>query len=232
MASSTPLASCPPCSDTPLAITTSAITFLTFLYALTVGLIYYYGLAKSNPKEVQKSIRLLSNSLGELQSMVQEVQQTFSKEPVEPLVEREYPEQGEGDILAALQRLFQKTLALSVLSNKIDLQNPISSRVAYWFQLVRLRYLIIREEVEQKLAEKDQLMAELRHIQQRSGSISPVLFQSISNRYCACCRIMKIKNKRAEKAFWKIHHEMLKLERSVALPRMPRYFSDRRCCNR
>ena len=150
--------------------------------------------------------------------MVKEVELTFSREPDAPLVEGEYHEQGKGDILVALQRLFQKTLALGALSNKINLQNPNSSRVAYWFQLVRLRYLIIREEVQQKLAEKDQLMTELRHIQQRSVSISPVLSRFISNRYCACCRIMKMKDKRAEKAFWKIHHEMLKLVRSVALP--------------
>ena len=48
MACPTPSTLCPSCSDIPLAITTSVITFLTFFYAISAGLIYYYGLAKSS----------------------------------------------------------------------------------------------------------------------------------------------------------------------------------------
>lgn len=77
MASPTPSASCPPCSDTPLAITTSVITFLTFFYALTVGLIYYHGLTKTSPEEATRVIKMLSDSLKEIQTMAQTLDQTY-----------------------------------------------------------------------------------------------------------------------------------------------------------
>ena len=80
MASPTPPASCPPCSDTPLAISTSIITLLTFLYALTVGLIYYYRLAKSSPEEIQKFIEALAGSLGKLETMGLEMKPVFAEE--------------------------------------------------------------------------------------------------------------------------------------------------------
>ena len=77
MASPIPPDSCPSCSDTPLAIATSAVSFLTLIYALTVGLIYYCGLARNSAKEMNESIPTLFGPFAELESMSYELESMF-----------------------------------------------------------------------------------------------------------------------------------------------------------
>ena len=84
MASPTPLASCPSCcNDSPLAIATSTISFLTLIYALTVGLIYYCGLARSSAKEIHELIPMLFGSFAKLESMSQELESMLTQQAVE-----------------------------------------------------------------------------------------------------------------------------------------------------
>ena len=183
MASPTPSASCPPCSDTPLGITTSVITFLTFLYALTVGLIYYYGLAKSSPKEIQKFIGALSGSLGELETMGLEMKLMFAEESDAQQVEHEITQKMKSELDTILQKLCKQIISLQHFQQRVEgsegldhYSSTYSSRAARWFKRAnRMYYLIIREELQQKVVEKDRLMTELRHIYQRSVSIFLVL---------------------------------------------------------
>ena len=185
MESPTPLASCPPCSDTPLAITTSVITFLTFLYALTVGLIYYYGLAQSSPKEIQKFIGALSGSLGELETMGLEMKLMFAEESAAQQAEHETTQKTRSELDTVLQKLQEQIFSLQQFQRRVegseglDLWSSIYlSQAARWFKRAsRMYYLFIREELQQKVVEKDRLMTDLRHIYQRSVPIFPVLLR-------------------------------------------------------
>ena len=174
MAGPTPSASCPPCSDTPLAITTSVITFLTFLYALTAGLFYYYGLAKSSPKEIRKFIHDLYDSLKEVETLAIELERIFKYQEDT----RVGPDQHEDEISYGLKtelnivlsELTRQMISLQHSQEKVDGQNCHSSR-----RTGRLNYLVIRDELQQRVLEKHRLMTELRHIHQKSVSIFPVL---------------------------------------------------------
>ena len=180
-ASPTSSASCPPCSDTPLGITTSVITFLTFLYALTVGLIYYYGLAKSSPEEIQKFIGALSGSLGELETMGLEMKLMFAEESDAQQAEHEITQKTKVELETVLQKLQEQIVSLQHFQQRVEGVEGLdifSSQAERWFKRAsRMYYLIIREELQQKVAEKDRLMTELRHIYQRSVSIFPVLLR-------------------------------------------------------
>ena len=120
MASPTPSASCPPCNDTPLAITTSVITFLTFLYALTVGLIYYYGLAKSSPEEIQKFIGALSGSLGELETMGLEMKLMFAEESDAQQAEHEITQKTKSELDTVLQKLQEQIVSLQHFQRRVE----------------------------------------------------------------------------------------------------------------
>ena len=171
MGSSTPSASCPPCSDTPLAVTTSVITFLTFLYALTVGLFYYYRIARSSPEEIQKYIEALSSTLREIETMDVLVPITRERH-----AEHEALKIYKTEVDSILDQLETQLMELNSFVRSVrrfEEHGSPSSRSARWFQrLDRMRYLISRQKLQQNAAIKDRLMADLRHIEQRSVSIS------------------------------------------------------------
>ena len=168
MGNSTPSASCPPCSDTPLAVTTSVITFLTFLYALTVGLFYYYRIARSSLEEIQKYIEALSSTLREIETMDVLVPIT-SERHAEHEALKIYKTEAE----SILDQLGTQLTELNSFVRRFEERGSPSSRSARWFQrLDRMRYLISRQKLQQNAAIKDRLMADLRHIEQRSVSIS------------------------------------------------------------
>ena len=178
MASPTPSASCPPCNDTPLAITTSVITFLTFLYALTVGLIYYYGLAKSSPEEIWKFMRALSGSLQELDTLGEELIQILGFDPLRAEDEDKLLRKMRVELDTILEKLKEQIDSLRYFTERLYRNDNHSARSARWFGRVgQTTYLLIREELQQKVVEKDRLMTDLRRIHQRSVPISTVLLR-------------------------------------------------------
>ena len=66
----------------------------------------------STPRIIQGSIISLANSLEVLESMVEELEQTFLEEPVAPVIEQESSRHDKMDIAKALDRLVQKIRAL------------------------------------------------------------------------------------------------------------------------
>lgn len=178
MESPTSSASCPPCSDSPLAITTSVITFLTFLYAITVGLVYYYGLAKSSPEEIKKFIEALSGSLRELYETGGELVSTVLDIPDQDEDENKITREMKAELETILRQLKRQVDLLNHFRWKVDKRENHSSRSARWFeQSSRMYYILIREELQQKVVEKDRLMTDLRHLHQRSVSILAVLLR-------------------------------------------------------
>ena len=152
------------------------ITFLTFLYALTVGLIYYYGLAKSSPEEIENFIIALSGSLRELDTLGIELMKMLGFGPVPS--EDEITPKMRTELDAILSKLKEQIDSLRDFQQKIDGRDNYSSRSARWFKRVsRMYYLLIREELQQKVAEKDRLMTDLRHLHQRSVAIFTILLR-------------------------------------------------------
>lgn len=178
MASPIPPGSCPSCSDSPLTIATSVISFLTLIYALTVGLIYYCGLARSSAKEMHESIQTLFGSFAEqLESMIDELESMFAQQ-----AEEQVTEEMKFDIGIALGRLKDQKFSLQDFERRLGTYDVVASRFSrhadwYW----RIGYLINRKELQEKLIEMDRLLKTYRHIQQRFVSILPVLFQSHSS---------------------------------------------------
>ena len=180
MASPTPSFSCPPCGDTPLAIGGSVITFLTFISGLIAGLGYWYGLAKSSPGEIQKFIEELYGSFDEIKSLVVEMESVSGVprgvEIISAQPEDEISYRTKNELENVLGKLQWQMDSLYHLQEKVDRRNYNSSRSARWFRRTgRLNYLIIRDELQQKVVEKDRLMTEYRHIHQRFVSIVPLL---------------------------------------------------------
>ena len=170
MASPTLSASCPPCSDTPLAITTSVISILTFLYALTVGLIYYYGLAKSSPEEMEQFIEKLSGSFREVEAMGQALEGVWAED--------ETTKTNQTEIILVLNQLREQIYSLESFQQRFEEHVSPSSWYARWFKrLDRMYYLIMREELQKRVAEKYRLIADLRHIRKRSVSLFSIFLQ-------------------------------------------------------
>lgn len=199
MANATPAASCPSCSYTPLAIATSTFSFLTFLYALTVGLIYYYGLAKSSPEETDKFIEAVFKTLTELNEAVH---QMTDEEPAAQQVEEEITRKMTKDIHALGAKVIEQRDSLYGFRGRfgsldesqgfIITSSPggqgitkayFVSKPGSWLpgsrSLIssRIRYLITRKELQRKVEETDRLMTEIRFLQQRSVSIFPILLR-------------------------------------------------------
>ena len=199
MASPTPSTSCAPCIDTPLAIATSTISFLTFLYALTVGLIYYYGLAKSSPEEIKRFVETLSRTFGELKEMVD---QLSNEESAAQQAEEEITLKLKTEIDALGIKVSQQQQSLfhleqsvkpiyETLSDYVRLSSILPNTSTDWSllwlkwvvnliqptRLTRIRYLIIRKELQEKVVEKDRLMEDLRHLHRRSVLIFPILLR-------------------------------------------------------
>ena len=172
MANPTPLASCPSCSDTPLAIATSAISFLTFLYAVTVGLFYYYGLAKSSPKEIHDSIQTLLGSIKEFNRIDRELEPMLAAQ-----AEYHISQEMKAHIRITLGRLQSQNHSLQRYEQRMMAHHTATSASPHphWFH--RISYLYIRNELQQRITEKDQLMADLRDIQQRSVYKFPVSYR-------------------------------------------------------
>ena len=141
------------------------ITFLTFLYAISVGLIYYYGLAKSSPQEMQKFAEALIGSLNEFKTLVEESRGFGPDTNVDP--NEDQIGHGTRTELNYIPDQLQYQIE-SLQTFKLSFDEG-------WFKRTgRLNYLLIRDELQQKLVEKDRLMTDFRHIHQRSVSIFSV----------------------------------------------------------
>ena len=171
MACPTPSTLCPSCSDT------SVITFLTFFYAISAGLIYYYGLAKSSPQEMQKLAEALYGSLNEIKTLVEELRGLGPDMNVDPN-EDQISHRTRVELSSILGNLQYQMDSLLDFKQKIDGQGYYSSPPQRWFKRTgRSKYLLIRDELQQKVVEKDILMTDFRHIHQRSVSIFPALIR-------------------------------------------------------
>lgn len=188
------MANDPSCKYTPLAISTSAISFLTFLYAVTVGLIYYYGLAKSSPEETDRFIATQIRTFNEFKEVVD---QMAEEQPSAQPAEDEITLKLMVEMHDLATRTSQHTQSLYLFQQglkELDDDDDDSSAARgcslsprLWFKWLRaclrplmssrIRYLIIREELQKRIAERDQLMSEMRYLHQRSVSILPLLLR-------------------------------------------------------
>lgn len=177
MPSPTPSASCLPCCDTPLAWGGALISFATFAYAFIVGMIYYYRLAKRSPDDIKKYTDALSSSLNELQITGERLVSILWDFPH---LEKDQNEikQMKSELDTILPKLERQIRSLQRVRKKVDSNVDQSSRGggAAWFKsMSRMYYLLIWEEVQKEIVEKDRVMMELRHLHERSVSIFPVL---------------------------------------------------------
>ena len=149
---------------------------LTLIYALTVGLIYYYGLARNSAREIEKLSQKLFGSFAELENMNLELESMFAQQAEEQVTEVMKP-----DIGIALGRLKDQKSPLQDFEGRLGTFNVVAARFlrhAGWSW--RIGYLINRKELQEKLIETDRLLKSYRHIQQRFVSILPVPFRSHS----------------------------------------------------
>ena len=142
------------------------IAILTILYAISVGLIYYYRLAKA-----------LYGSLNEIKTLVEEMREYGPDTNVDPN-EDQIGHRTRVELSSILGNLQYQMDSLQDFKQKMDGQGYYSSRVARWFKRTgRSKYVLIRDELQQEVVEKDLLMTDFRHIHQRSVSIFPVLIR-------------------------------------------------------
>ena len=81
-----------------------------------------------------------------------------------------------------------------------------------------MNYLLVRDELQQNVVEKDRLMTDFCHIHQRSVSIFLYFSGSTPVICCAGRRILKPQSYKVEQARQEKQDEMLELIRSIAFP--------------
>ena len=122
-------------------------------------------------KEVNESVQTLFCSVAELESMRHDLESMLAQQAKEKVTE-----ETKSDNVIAVRMLKTQTSSLPDLLRRL-------TALRCWQGMDwsgRIGYLIIRNELQEKLIETDRLLKRYRHIQQRFVSILPVPFRSHS----------------------------------------------------
>lgn len=153
-----PDGSCFSCSDSPLSITANITGILTFIYAVAVGLLFFYKSARESPRQLEALTRSLHSSYSEMEDFARSLSGIGS---------RLYGPEARSfttDIETIKTRIADQMESLLEMTEKIDLTYHVS-RGKQWRS--RVRFVAIQEEFQKKVAEKDRLMDEIRRIQNK-----------------------------------------------------------------
>ena len=141
--------------DSPLSITSNLIGILTFVYALAAGLYFYASLARSSSQRKRESLVSLRKTLREARvfAVFLEQQQQSTSSEIYSIQQ---------DLDETIQQLYLHAESLAKFpSNDIKAlaQRPWYGRVGY-----RLKFVLLREELEKGEYRKDRLMEDLRRL--------------------------------------------------------------------
>ena len=153
-----PDGSCFSCGDSPLSITASILGILTFIYAVSVGLRFYYVSLLNAEEQMIATIESLKKSF-------QEARDIYSTLNMPPEHFTSGPRPQDENAKEMLDDAMRQLKELTAMVQRLSFHDSYGSLRKLWRR--RVRFIILQEELQKKIAEKDEMMGNLRQFRLR-----------------------------------------------------------------
>ena len=151
-----PDGSCFSCGDSALSITASILGILTFFYAVLVGVRFYYVSLLDAEEQMRATMKSLETSFREARDI------SITLESMTPEHSTSEPRPEDDSVKELVYNAGRQLSDLAAMTRKFMDSGRYGSLGRIWRR--RVRFVIIQEELQKKIAEKDQMMGDLRQM--------------------------------------------------------------------